>query len=166
MSDLLFLILFLYFVLFLIGIFYFFFVCYKKIKNIIKKQITIKKANKLTFYFFNSCIKTLNVYNSLFISDNFIKSTKTFKTYFAAMELMRKMKIIVDSNCLSDNIIDDNSCELNNILKDTITRYINNKNNNELKRIIKKDLVKYVDKYYNDDRKNIFRVLDFLIKNF
>lgn len=82
------------------------------------------------------------------------------------MELMRKMKIIVDSNCLSDNIIDDNSRELNNILKDTITRYINNKNNNELKRIIKKDLVKYVDKYYNDDRKNIFRVLDFLIKNF
>lgn len=166
MSDLLFLILFLYFILFLIGIFYFFFVCYKKTKNIIKKQITDKKANNFTFSFFNSCIKTLNLYILLFNSDNFVKSTKTFNIYFAAIEIKKKMKIIVDSNCLSDNITDDNSRELNNILKDTITKYINNNNNNELKRIIKKDLVKYANKYYNDDRKNIFKVLDFLLKNF
>lgn len=166
MSDFLFFFLFLYFILFfLIGNFYFLFVCCKKIKNIIKKQIINKKASKLTFSFFNSCIKTLNIYISLFNSDNIVKSTKNFKTYFAATELMRKMKLIVDSNCLSNNIVDDSCRELNNILRDTMTRYINS-NNDELKKKIKKNLVKYVEKYYNDDRKNIFRVLDFLLKNF
>lgn len=166
MSDLLFLILFLYFIIFLIGIFYFFFVCYKKIKNTIKKQITNKKVNDFTFSFFNSCIKTLKIYILLFDSDNFIKSTKTFDTYFAAIEIMNRMETIIDFNCFSDNITDDNCRELNNILKNTMTRYIYINNNNELKRTIKKNLVKYVDKYYNDNRKNIFRVLDFLLKNF
>lgn len=168
MSDLLFFILFLYFILSLIGIPCLLFVCCKKIKNIIKiiKKIIInKKASKLTFSFFNSCIKTLNIYNSLFISDNIVKSAKNLNTYFAAMELMRKMKIIVDSNCLSDNIVDDSCRELNNILRDTATRYINS-NKNELKKKIKKNLVKYVEKYHNDNRKNIFKVLDFLLKNF
>lgn len=102
----------------------------------------------------------------MFDSDNFIKSTKTFDTYFAAIEIMNRMETIIDFNCFSDNITDDNCRELNNILKNTMTRYIYINNNNELKRTIKKNLVKYVDKYYNDNRKNIFRVLDFLLKNF